>query len=67
MSGVRKFAKIAMNLDAWTVAYVGGMTTKPTSAHIQLIDKFVKTTKSILSNKADVFYFGNINNSILFI
>ena len=63
MSGVRKFAKIAMNLDAWTVAYVGGMTTKPTSAHIQLIDKFVKTTKSILSTKADVFYFGNINNS----
>lgn len=63
MSGVRKFAKIAMNLDAWTVAYIGGMTTKPSSAHIQLIDKFVKTTKSILSNNADVFYFGNINNS----
>ena len=49
--------------DSLTNTYVNGMATKPSTAHIKLIDLFIRQTKSILQNKADVMYLGNINDS----
>lgn len=51
------------SMDDMTIAFISGLTTKPNTAHIKLIDTFIKQTKSILQDKADVVYLGNINNS----
>lgn len=63
MSGIRKFNRLTHNLDSLTVAYIAGMATKPTSAHIQLINNLVKSIRTIITTKADVIYLGNINDS----
>ncbi len=59
----KKYIVNNFSLDDMTIAYVSGMTSKPNTAHIKLIDTFIKQTKTILQNKADVVYLGNINNS----
>ena len=71
--GSKKFSMMAANLDPITIAYVNGMTTRPSAAFVQIINQyFVKnkktvngvviTAKSIIA-KADVMYLGNINDS----
>lgn len=71
--GAKKFFSFLSSYDPITLAYVNGMTTKPSTAFIQVIDKyFVKNKKTVngvtytakqLIAKADVMYLGNINNS----
>jgi len=51
------------SLDEITINYLTGLTTQPTIEHVKLIDSFVKKIKTIITDKADVIYLGNINNS----
>ena len=58
-----KYVNYGSPMDPLTDAYINRMTTAPTPAHKSAINSFILTTKTIIVDKADVMYLGNINDS----